>query len=214
MSKYTSHILTTTTQAAKNAMRWAGDSKFVEFNKDDGDFPLHSNDIWIGPREHLETMESMKQIIPYTIITRDDKILVYARTPKGNEKRLHNQLSIGFGGHIDVQDIAVSKSGESIDLHGTIGNAVEREITEELKTDSSLQFEALGMILDESDAVGRVHFGFVMVATVSGMVLSREDKIELIGFKTVAELSKMVDACEGWSRIIIEHLVEKELLEA
>lgn len=211
MKKYNSHILAVTTNAARAACSSEETVHvFSPFEEEIEGFPFHSNDIWVGPREHLELMESFKQIIPYVVVTRDEKILVYKRTSKGGEARLHDRLSIGFGGHIDIGDIADKNGGEAIDLETTIGNAVAREIAEELKTDGLSGFEAYGMILDESDAVGRVHLGVVMLAKVSGIVLSREDQIELMGFKSIKDIVADIDNYENWSKIIVSHIHETE----
>ena len=48
------------------------------------------------------------QLIPYVVFYNKDflegkiRFLEYLRTNKGGEERLHNQASIGFGGHIDI----------------------------------------------------------------------------------------------------------------
>ena len=68
------------------------------------------------------------------------------------------------------------------------------------------------MILDESNEVGKVHLGIAMIARVNGMVLSKEDQIELVGFKSVEEIIANIDSYESWSQIIINHIggVNKE----
>jgi len=209
MKKYNSHILAVTTNAVKAAFDFATEEKFIEFEPGIEGFPFHGNDIWVGPREHLESMESFKQIIPYVVVTRDEKILVYKRTNKGGEARLHEQLSIGFGGHIDIGDITDKNNGESIDLETTIGGAVTRELSEELESDLS-GFEAYGMLLDESNEVGRVHLGVIMLAKVSGMVTSKEDKIELMGFKSIEDIIANIDNYESWSQVVANYMSASE----
>lgn len=83
-----------------------------------------------------------RHLIPYTVVTHKGKIALYARTPKGTESQLHGKHSIGFGGHIDLVDVAyfgetgtyggVEYKRNSIDLASTVGTALGRELEEEL----------------------------------------------------------------------------------
>lgn len=198
-----SHILAITSYAAKLAT--LGLNGFIPFDPKAKKFPFDGNEVWVGPRQHLEEMETFKQIIPYVLVARDDKFLVYKRTKSGGEERLHDKVSIGFGGHIDIGDVVATENGESIDIETTIANAAAREITEELKLNETPEFMPYGLILDESDAVGRVHLGIVMIAHINGMALANEDQIDLVGFKTIENLDEM--NLESWSRILINALV-------
>jgi predicted NUDIX family phosphoesterase len=199
----TSHILCVTNHSVKLVV---GDERgFIDFPKDIESFPFDANEVWIGPRKHLEEMETFRQLIPYVIVARDDKFLVYKRTKKGGESRLHDKFSLGFGGHIDVSDVTVAIGGQSIDLDGTIANAAAREMIEELNLSEGQEYIPYGMIVDDGDAVGRVHVGIVLIAHVTGIVVSREPQIDLVGFKTLEEIDAM--ELEGWSRILIDALV-------
>ena len=55
-------------------------------------------------REYAERTPTLKQIIPYTLVTRGEEILLLQRTKGGGEARLHNKLSIGVGGHVNPVD--------------------------------------------------------------------------------------------------------------
>ena len=55
-------------------------------------------------RDLVEEDASLKQIIPYVAMFKDDKILTYERSRAGVESRLYNQWSLGVGGHIDEPD--------------------------------------------------------------------------------------------------------------
>ena len=208
MKKHSSHIVAVTSYSADVATVGIEDG-FIRFDEDSEKFPFDDNEVWIGPRSHLEQMETFKQIIPYCLVIRDDKILVYERTKSGGEARLHEKVSIGLGGHVDVSDIEVKNQGQTIDLESTIANAAARELTEELKLNEVPQFIPFGLILDKSDEVGRVHLGIVMTAHVTGMVSSNEEQINLLGFKTIEELDEM--NLESWSRILVNHLVKEQV---
>jgi len=51
-------------------------------------------------RSELEKNPSFKQIIPYAIISYKESFFLFKRTSKQTEKRLHNKLHLGIGGHI------------------------------------------------------------------------------------------------------------------
>lgn len=86
-----------------------------------------------------------RHLIPYIVVTHKGKIALYARTPKGTESQLHGKYSIGFGGHIDLVDVAyfgdtssyggVEYKANSIDLASTVEEALFRELEEELGID-------------------------------------------------------------------------------
>src|SRR4051794_3879207 len=56
------------------------------------------------PRSNVETDPSVKQLIPYAILIREDQVFAYRRGKAGGENRLHDLWSIGVGGHISKED--------------------------------------------------------------------------------------------------------------
>ncbi len=164
------------------------------------------NQLWIGPRPHLEEDEHFKQIIPYVILSHQGKVAVYQRTKKGGESRLHNLNSIGFGGHIDAFDLAYDADG-TINLDKTIETSAQREIDEELNISDIVSKTQLGYILDNSNPVGRVHIGVVERWELStDEVHSNEDEIKVLGLFDLNELKQMTDTMENWSEHIIKGL--------
>src|SRR5437762_431651 len=55
-------------------------------------------------RPSAETDSSLKQIIPYAILTSQGKVLRYKRGKKAGEQRLVAKGSIGIGGHMNDHD--------------------------------------------------------------------------------------------------------------
>ncbi len=201
MGNKNTHILAVTSESVDIAAN--GEEGLIRLSTDSIGLPFEANDVIIAPRDELEENSSYMQIIPYVITMRDGKILHYTRTNKGGEDRLHSNVSIGFGGHTDVGDVHTENGGQTIDLESTIANAIVREIGEELSlTEVNNQFNAVGMIVDRSNEVGRVHVGIVVLMDVNCMVDSKEDQIELLGFKTKDELLQ-VDNMENWSSIVL-----------
>lgn len=112
-------------------------------------------------REGIEEDYTLKQIIPYLVLQHNDTVFTYCRNTKCGESRLHNMRSIGIGGHIK----------EELDkdeyLHDIIQKALLREFLEEISVNllGDIPFvnraHHIGYINDDSNPVGRVHFGMV-----------------------------------------------------
>jgi len=176
---------------------------FIRFNKGFKGLPFDTNDVVVAPRDILETSDDYMQIIPYIVTMRDGKILSYTRTKTGGESRLHDNVSIGFGGHIDVGDVSVKNGKQEIDVEATVANAASREMNEELTIQGAGDtFNAVGMIVDRSNPVGMVHVGVVIIVNTDGIVTSNEDQIDLHGFKTKEELLE-VENLENWTGILL-----------
>lgn len=152
-------------------------------------------------RDKAEDRPQYKQIIPYTVIRHQDKILVYKRTKKGGEGRLHDKYSIGVGGHINPED-----------GHGTmaISNAISREVLEEIKMfDDTFLIKQVGLIYDDSNSVGKVHFGVVFEMTLPDKIdklpVPAEDSLAEFQWLTPGE-TKKIKTLENWSKMALEIL--------
>lgn len=150
-------------------------------------------------RRYTENDSGFKQIIPYAIITQGDQVLVLNRTNKQGEARLHNKRSIGVGGHINPVD----------GIEQPLCNGCRREIEEELFIDEDFEPVPVGIINDESNPVGSVHFGVVHhVKLRDGKVRVRETammKAEFIAMDELKELAGQNDTpFETWSSLIIQ----------
>ncbi len=193
------HIICISNQLVTETLSGEG---FIKTN--DNIFDL--NQLWIGPRPHLEEDENFKQIIPYVILAHQGKIAVYQRTKKGGESRLHHSHSIGFGGHMDAFDLAYDPDG-SINLDQTIETSAQREIDEELVVSGISSKTKLGYIIDNSNPVGRVHIGVVeRWELTSDQIKSNEDEIKVVGMYDIEELKQLDVKMENWSEHIINGL--------
>jgi len=193
------HIICTTSELVSNALSGEG---FIQTNDD----IFKPDQLWIGPRPHLEQDESFKQIIPYILLSFQNKIAVYQRTTQGGESRLHNLHSIGFGGHMDAFDLAYDDNG-TINLDQTIETSGQREIDEELNIQGITSKTKLGYIIDNSNPVGRVHIGVVeRWELASELIKSNEEEIEVLGLFDLVQLKKMSNQMENWSEHIINAL--------
>ena len=159
-------------------------------------------------RDIAEESPELKQVIPYTIIKCDGKILVYKRTSKGGEERLHEKYSIGIGGHINPIDSVADGN-----IISTVWRAASREIDEELSFSEELNIEDIGvgivgLLYDPSDSVGEVHFGYVLsvnLKDVNKLPVPADASTSELAWMTVEEAKKL-ENLENWSKIILEKM--------
>ncbi|MHC4939572.1 MAG: hypothetical protein ACYTHK_11430, partial [Planctomycetota bacterium] len=104
---------------------------------------------YFAERARVEEDPSLKQIIPYAVVTRGRAVFRFRRRG-GGEKRLVGLASIGVGGHVNPED-----AGD------VILDALDRELEEELILPSRRKIDLLGLLNDDSTAVGSVHLGVV-----------------------------------------------------
>ena len=82
---------------------------------------------FFAARSTAENDPSLKQIIPYALISGQGKVLRYKRGKASGEKRLVAKASIGIGGHMNDQDEGLFALDRAAYLAG-----VQREIDEEI----------------------------------------------------------------------------------
>lgn len=163
---------------------------------------LENNSTWLD-KEEAEKNPKFKQLVGYcAIINQDGKIFVYRRATKNedySEKRLQGKLSIGIGGHIEHCDSNGHK--------GMIASSILREIKEEVFIDGEIkEVELLGIINDDTNPVGQVHFGlFMAVRTNTSQVSPKDPEIawgNLKSLKAIKILFKVEqNDVENWSLI-------------
>lgn len=173
--------------------------------------PDENNITRFIPRDDVEEDENYLQIIPYIMFTCGPDIFLYTRGKKSGEVRLHDQLSIGVGGHVEGED------GWS-PFNAYIDGAL-REIKEEVGLElhaSKLEGTVLGMLHDEETPVGRVHLGVLHVVNVSPVEANRmiqlaeETKVDPC-FTNLFELAGDIhtfNKLEPWSQWALTKLLE------
>lgn len=181
-----------------------GPASFAQLSGDEIIGRLTKIGAWFGPRWHLESDYAFRQVIPYVIIRRGSSILTYRRTAHGSEARLRDRLSIGVGGHVEVADAAVRNG--SLCLETTLLNAARREISEELgiQPGGACELRWLGVLLDDTSDVSRVHLGIVGVLEIgSAEVEIADPAITEVGDFTPEFLRSQFDQLETWSRLAL-----------
>jgi predicted NUDIX family phosphoesterase len=152
-------------------------------------------------RYELEEDPSFKQIIPYAIISNKDSYYVFRRITGQTEKRLHNKLHLGVGGHMNP---GISKEpGEQYLL-----NELKREFFEEVKLLNGClidKIEFIGFINDDTISVGRVHIGLLYLIRVSNkdVVINETDKMSAEWIDK-RDLFEYYEEMETWTKIAID----------
>jgi predicted NUDIX family phosphoesterase/dephospho-CoA kinase len=116
------------------------------------------------PRTEAETRDDMKQFVTYTIVQHETKILSFVRGQYNRAASfLRGARCVGFGGHVTDADLSLFTQSDL----GIRANAV-REIGEEINLPSGRpqidpdKLEVLGVLNDNSSAVGVRHLAIVM----------------------------------------------------
>ena len=145
-------------------------------------------------RAAAEQDPTHKQVIPYLVLRDGERWFLMRRTRAGGDARLHDRWSIGVGGHLNPGDR---------DVEG----GLRREWAEELRADFVPDFVPVGLLNDDTTAVGAVHVGIVFVADAAGRAVAIRETDKLEGsFATTAEVAQVVDGMETWSRLVFETL--------
>ena len=149
-------------------------------------------------RSRLEEDPSFKQIIPYAIISHKDSFLLFQRRSGQREKRLHNKLHLGVGGHVNP-----GRSDEP-DAQFLI-DELKREFFEELRLANGCyieNIEFIGFINDESIPVSRVHIGLLYNIRVSNKdVYVNETEKMTAAWIEKQDLADFYEGMETWTRI-------------
>ena len=176
---------------------WADQDGFHRLVRDHGFFV---------ERARAERTPSWKQIIPYTLLSAEGRVLLVRRKKAGGESRLHDKLSIGIGGHVDSVDaLRAAELGEM----NPLAAGSRRELEEEVHIQGPFQLSSLGLLNDDSNPVGAVHLGLVQVAEIDGTVQVREEDILDGRMVSTDELGALLTEganFETWSAILAQRI--------
>lgn len=164
------------------------------------------------PRSKAETDESLLQIIPYITLLCNDSVLTYRRAPSGGEERLHGQMSVGVGGHINAED------DPDEPFYAFLAGA-KRELLEEVGLDlphDVFKGSSAGLIYDDSNAVGRVHLGVSIILNLTEAMAEKalngcEQHMHAPQWTPIASFSDpaLCQELEGWSGFVINYLLSE-----
>ncbi|MDE0896071.1 MAG: NUDIX domain-containing protein [Planctomycetota bacterium] len=172
---------------------------------------IHQNGFFVE-REYAERTPSLKQVIPYTVVVSEGKVMLTKRLPQGGEGRLFGKLSIGIGGHMNPVDHTGDTESATPQSKDPIAECTLRELEEELWLEGARRLEPIGIINDDSNPVGAVHIGLVQVLFLhKGSARVREEDIlegRMVAPDELASLLADGANFETWSRMLVERLGE------
>lgn len=148
------------------------------------------------PRGLAETNFNYKQIIPYVIFNFQDKYFLMQRKKTASESRLSNNYSLGIGGHLRKEDLTSS----------SVCDWAQREFNEEINYKDSFTIKLLGIINDDSNEVGQVHLGLVMIITGSTENISIKSELKNGQLLTLDECMHYYEQMETWTQIVFNAL--------
>lgn len=181
--------------------------KYLQFDKNTSSFAnfLDQEGLYIE-RDLAEKDPTYLQPIPYCVVQDiNNNIFVYKRLKKGNETRLHNNSSIGVGGHVD-------------EITGYPSQDFTLNCIKELKEELKLVMEPIVsvtnyFIYDTSNDVGKVHLGVVTFVNLNSQAVevNEPEKIEGEFIDKYLILSEGPDSnrnYENWSKIVIKEYLK------
>lgn len=152
------------------------------------------------PRSQAEHDPRYKQIIPYLIFSHNDSFFLMQRRETASEKRLRNKFSLGIGGHIRKEDL---------DAGTTIFDWARREFAEEINYSGDLTIEPIGLLNDDTNEVGTVHIGLVMLIHGTTSTISVKSELKSGQLVDLATCKAYYNDLEQWSQLIVTHLAHK-----
>lgn len=150
--------------------------------------------------ELLPMAQAYPQLLPYILVTCNGEYLTYAR--RGTEDRLHGKRSIGFGGHVEIDDLPNPSNVTSI---ADFQKTAERELYEELGLkDTTVTITNL-LLISNYDRVNSVHVGLIGLCEVDKSLI-KPDNLEIINpqWLTASDIRSKIDKYEKWSQLAIK----------
>ncbi len=148
------------------------------------------------PRSIMETDPIYKQIIPYLVYTHNDHYFLMQRRSDSSESRLRNKMTLGIGGHIRQEDMQ----------ENTLFAWALREFHEEVDYAGTLNVKPLGILNDDSDDVGKVHIGFVLLLEGDSSNIAIKSELKSGTLVPLSECVVQKEGMESWSSFVVDFL--------
>ena len=168
-----------------------------------------ANTGYFDYRYEVEMDESVLQVIPYVVLTHEDKYFVTKRL--GGDERLKGMVAF-LGGHINPCDAVKSIISKSkIAPYTTMYNGLKRELLEEttLKAKSITGDYLKDVFVDNSSQVSRCHVCQLVIVDVDTDDIKIREVEKLEGdWVTLEQLNELKASgkTEGWCGITIDLL--------
>lgn len=157
------------------------------------------------PRSEVESAPQWQQVIPHMVVLADGGVLVMRRLSGGSERRLRGQVTIGVGGHINAGDGDPERAWVA---------GCQREWAEEVVCDRDLTGRPLGLLKDDSGAVGQVHLGVLILVRAGMASLELREGHKLKGLiEPLSQLGSYYLEMETWSQFAFDALLAGQLAD-
>lgn len=148
------------------------------------------------PRSAMELDPAYKQIIPYMIFRHNDQYFLMQRTATTSEQRLKNKYSLGIGGHVQQEDV----------VGVNLMDWARREFHEEISYNGALNVTTLGILNDDTNEVGRVHLGLVLLLEGDSANISIKSELKSGQLLTLDSCKTYYEHLESWSKLVVDFL--------
>lgn len=152
------------------------------------------------PRAEMEVNQNYKQIIPYLVFNHQDKYFLMQRQSGASEQRLKNKYTLGIGGHIRHEDMQTE----------SIFDWSQREFHEEVSYNGTVSFEPLGVLNDDSNDVGKVHLGLVLLLKGDSRDIKVKSELKSGQMLTLEQMLPLVEHMESWSQTVYTFLCSQK----
>jgi len=155
-------------------------------------------------RREAEEDVSVIQLVSVFVVRYEDRILTYKRTKRLPESRLHGYYSIGFGGHLNPDDLKPLLNIFDPEMAAPL---LLRELGEELRLDRAEipKLRYRGLLYDDSRPVSKQHLGITYDVCLGSEEFEIGERGFLMDakFETLEEIIFRRDEFENWSWILI-----------
>lgn len=154
-------------------------------------------------RRAAEEDAAVVQLVSVFVVRFDSRILTYKRTKRLPESRLHGYYSLGFGGHLNPEDL---KPLLNIFDPEVAAPLLLRELGEELRIDGQApKLRYRGLLYDDSRPVSKQHLGITYDVYLGSERFEIGERGFLMDakFETVGQINARISDFENWSSLLI-----------
>ncbi|MBA5249237.1 MAG: hypothetical protein FE834_06870 [Gammaproteobacteria bacterium] len=165
------------------------------------DFIIKNSQAYV--RYDAEQIYDVIQLVSVFVIHNSKKILIHKRSKRLPEKRLHEEYSTIFGGHILMEDLCSLFDPFDVKNYGFI----TRELYEEVDLKKIEEIKPVGLLYDDSRDISKQHLGLVF--SVKADLKDYQIKEKGFFIKHSAESInnlKNNKNFDNWSKIIIKNI--------
>lgn len=157
-------------------------------------------------RQDAENRLDIIQLVSFYLVVYKDMILTYKRSKRLPESRLHGFYSVGFGGHLNPNDVSPLMAMLNPE-HEAL--RITRELHEELLLDRDPKnISFVGLLYDDSQPVSSQHIALIYFVELADPSFSIGERGFLFDpkFENLESITARADKFENWSQMLIRHL--------